>query len=424
MIEEKAHELELSNKYKTEFLANMSHELRTPLNSLLILARGFSLNEDGNLTPEQVEEAGVIYDGGRELLTLINDVLDLSKVEAGKVSVTPEDVHLGSLVSKLAKQFEPVAKEAGLPFHVHLDKSLRATMHTDGQRLEQILKNLLSNAFKFTSNGSVTLDIHRTTAGERERISVGTGATIAFSVTDTGIGIDPSKIKDIFEAFQQEDGSTQRYYGGTGLGLTIARKFAGLLGGEIRVESKKAEGSTFTLFLPLIAGPARRADPAAPEEARPALRSVEASPLKDGEAVAAAKEGPGTALENRTVLLVDDDLRNTFALSRLLRGYGADIVLADNGQMALERLEANAAIELVIMDIMMPVMDGYQAIRAIRAHPNWQRLPVIALTARAMPEEQERCMAAGANDCLMKPVEVERLLGLIQAWLRKQDEAA
>ncbi len=267
LIEEKAMELEQSSKYKSEFLANMSHELRTPLNSLLILARGLAANEEGNLTEEQIQEAKVIHSGGLELLGLINDILDLSKVEAGKISIVQEDIYIGNLATRIAQQFEPVAKEKGLAFHIRVDETLPEILHTDGQRVEQIMKNLLSNAFKFTEVGSVTLDLHRVKDDtELQRASLTPSQTIALSVIDTGIGIEKSKFKDIFEAFQQEDGSTDRHYGGTGLGLTIARKFAHVLGGEIHVASGKGEGSTFTLFLPLVMGEQSAAEASSPDQ--------------------------------------------------------------------------------------------------------------------------------------------------------------
>jgi len=695
VIEAKARELEQASKYKSEFLANMSHELRTPLNSLLILARGLAANEEGNLTAEQIEEARVIHNGGLELLGLINDILDLSKVEAGKVSIVAEDVPFDDLVKRMRQHFEPLARESGVAFDVRLDQDLPPTLFTDGQRVEQILKNLLSNAFKFTEAGSVTLELRRAPADVAlARDTLLPGRCVALSVTDTGIGIDESKLQDIFEAFQQEDGSTDRHYGGTGLGLTIARKFAHMLGGEVHVASKKGQGSTFTLFLPLGNEPARppraRAPEPGPAAAPPGLSSMPRVPIRafvpddraqvrsgdkvlliveddrgfaatlmkvarkngykclvagdgksglllaaeheiaavildlrlpdidgmrvleqlkhdlrtrhvpvhiitgleqpDGclplrkgamgcltkpvskeqlegvfarievllrselkrvlvveddrgtqvaiesllgqkgvdlvlagtgaealrriaetafdcvildlrlpdmtgfewlEAVEEARgeEGappvvvytakelteeedrqlarytgsivikgassaerlldevtlflhsveaslseaqrsvirmrhdPDLALQNRTVLMVDDDLRNTFALSKVLKRHGMRVVVADNGQMALEKLAADSSIELVIMDIMMPVMDGYQAMRAIRADPVRRDLPIVALTARAMPEEQERCIEAGANDYLVKPVDVERLLTLLRVWLFRQEVA-
>ncbi|MPS69646.1 MULTISPECIES: response regulator [unclassified Novosphingobium] len=696
LIEEKAREVEQSSKYKSEFLANMSHELRTPLNSLLILSRGLAANETGNLTAEQVEEARVIHNGGLELLNLINDILDLSKVEAGKIHIIAEDTPIDAIVSHLSQSFERVARDKGVAFHIACDPALPARLHTDAQRVEQIMKNLLSNAFKFTQQGSVTLALERAAKGVAlQRADLDPARTIGLSVTDTGIGIGESKLKDIFEAFQQEDGSTDRHYGGTGLGLTIARKFAQVLGGEIHVRSIKGQGSTFTLFLPLgeagtsmatadrhskpaqpetvlpegtERGPATRfldddrqslkpgdrvlliieddpefamtlmktarkrgykvlaagdgksglilaadypvrailldlrlpdidglnvldqlkhalntrhipvhiisgADDAEPftpmrkgavgflakpvaeeeidtaftrieamlraeikhvllieddrvtqtairrllgqknieitvaetgssafeqmklqafdcvildlslpdmtgfewlklaegvigEDGRPPvivhtardlteeenrnlarytgsivikgassserlldevtlfLHSIEASLSRDQQALIRMHHDPDQSLKNRTVLLVDDDMRNTFALSRALKKHSLNLVIADNGQMALEKLKENDQIELVIMDIMMPVMDGYQTMREIRGNREWAQLPIIALTARAMPEEVDRCMEAGANDYMMKPVDIDRLLTLLRVWLFRQEKAA
>ncbi|WP_395397012.1 response regulator [Novosphingobium sp. BL-8A] len=697
LIEEKVREVEQSSKYKSEFLANMSHELRTPLNSLLILSRSLAANETGNLTVEQVEEARIIHNGGLELLNLINDILDLSKVEAGKITIVAENTAFDDIAGRLRQSFEPVARDRNVAFHIERDPSLPPSFNTDVQRVEQILKNLLSNAFKFTSLGSVTLIIRRATQEDvLQRPDLDSANAVALAVTDTGIGIDGAKLKDIFEAFQQEDGSIDRHYGGTGLGLTIARKFAQVLGGEIHVQSVKGQGSTFTLFLPirhgsaspalaadaplspalpaaivhttaerpaatrfidddrhtinpgdnvlliveddptfamilmktahkrgyrvLVAGdgrsglilaaeypvtailldlrlpdidglsvldqlkhslitrhipvhivsgaadvetlvPMRRgavgflAKPVAEEDidtaftrietllhaeikrvllieddrvAQTAIRnllsqknieitvaetgadafgqmqrhafdcvildlslpdmtgfewlemakgliggdgrppiivhtardlteeenrnlanytesivikgassserlldevalflhSVEANLSEDQQALIRMHHDPGLTLKNRTVLLVDDDMRNTFALSKVLKKHGLNLVIADNGQMALDKLKENDAIDLVIMDIMMPVMDGYQAMRAIRQNREWAELPIIALTARAMPEEVHHCMEAGANDYMTKPVDIERLLTLLRVWLFRQEKAA
>ena len=698
LIEEKAKEVERASKYKSEFLANMSHELRTPLNSLLILAKLLAANEDGNLTEEQVEEARIIHNGGLELLGLINDILDLSKVEAGKLTLVAEDVTLDSIVSRMRQQFSPVSREKGVEFPIQVADNLPAMLHTDAQRVEQILKNLLSNAFKFTERGSVTLAVrHPDNNVEMQRASLGYERAIAFSVTDTGIGIEPSKLKDIFEAFQQEDGSIDRHYGGTGLGLTIARKFAHMLGGEIHVASQKGQGSRFTLVLPvklprteiketieaatgsisdnnvrtemktmpktmvpefiaddrrqigdkdkvlliieddpafaatlmkiarkrgykcLVAGEGKTGlvlaveepvtailldlklpdidgmhvldqlkhslrtrhipvhivsgreegnlsllrkgaigyltkpvekeaidgalikienllqseikqilvveddektqiavqsllekrdihitvagqgsaalklvdetrfdcvildlqlpdmtgfewlehmekaasrDQAPPviiytareltedenrklsrytgsivikgarsperllDEVTLFLHSVESTLSRDQQEMIRMQHNSDRVLQGRTVLLTDDDLRNTFALSKLLKKHGMNVVIADNGQMALDKLKLDKSIDLIVMDIMMPVMDGYQAMREIRAQESLQDVPIIALTARAMPEEQEKCMAAGANDYLTKPVNIERLLTLLRVLLFQQETAA
>src|SRR5688572_24285842 len=251
-LEEKAEQLALSSKYKSEFLANMSHELRTPLNSLLILARLLSENKDGNLTPKQVEFAQTILTSGSDLLNLINDVLDLSKVEAGKMDVNPIDVSMDDVQDFVERTFRPVAEQKGLAFTVDIHGDAPNPIFTDGQRLQQVLKNLLSNAFKFTQEGNVTLTVRRAEKGRRFQNPVleNSSEVLAFAVADTGVGIPKEKQRLIFEAFQQADGTTSRKYGGTGLGLSISREIARLLGGEIRVESTEGKGSTFTLFLP------------------------------------------------------------------------------------------------------------------------------------------------------------------------------
>ncbi|HEY8964089.1 MAG TPA: CHASE3 domain-containing protein, partial [Alphaproteobacteria bacterium] len=325
LIEEKAQELETASRYKSEFLANMSHELRTPLNSLLILARSFASNEEGNLTQEQVEEAKVIHNGGLELLNLINDILDLSKVEAGKLTIMAEDVLVQDIAGRMKSQFDPIARDRDVTLQVRMDPNLPEFINTDAQRVEQILKNLLSNAFKFTEKGSVTLDIHYPDSGvELQRASLVGRRAIAFAVTDTGIGIDESKFKDIFEAFQQEDGSTERHYGGTGLGLTIARKFAHMLGGEIHVSSTKGKGSTFTLFLPQetpkdgTTENGRHINTRAVNAPSPLPKAVETT-----EGVFVADDRNGITMQDRVVLIIEDDRDFATILMKIAhqRGY-------------------------------------------------------------------------------------------------------
>ncbi|MBP1995647.1 response regulator [Paenibacillus eucommiae] len=709
-IEIKAEELELASKYKSEFLANMSHELRTPLNSLLILSKSLAKNEEGNLSEDQIESANVIYSGGQDLLTLINDILDLSKVEAGKLNIHKEEVRFDSIVRNLQYQFNPVARDKGLQFAIKLEADIPESLVTDGHRTEQILKNLLSNAFKFTPAGSVTLRIYK--PKQDEGLYRGGPAAvdmIALSVKDTGVGIAEDKQRAIFEAFQQADGSTSRRYGGTGLGLTISRQLAKLLGGEIHLQSVPEQGSTFTLYLPAaseneslkgtgaqefvqpsppaevtaiaeaFAGEAMAAaasEPGVESGAEPSVvkkfveddrdriqpnsgekvlliieddvhfakvlmglsrrkgfmclaagdgfsglhlakhytpsailldlglpdmnglkvldhlkyhsetrhipvhiisgKDESAASLKKGavgflakpitnedldtvysridhvlnerikkvlvveddannqkaihellknkkieiNSVYTGEEGLETlkseeydcvildltlpdmsgfdmlqtlvkqsdktippiiintgkdlseeeykelsqftdsivikgvnsperlldevslflhsvhkslhpeqiqmirnahasdeSLKGRKVLLVDDDLRNTFALSKILKQHGLEVVMADNGKMALEKLDSEQEVELVIMDIMMPIMDGYEAMRHIRKNPRFHKLPIIALTAKAMSGDREKSIEGGANDYMTKPVDTDKLLSLIRVWL-------
>jgi len=678
----KADELEKTNQYKSEFLANMSHELRTPLNSTLILAKLLAENKNGNLTPEQIKFAETISSAGNDLLALINDILDLSKIEAGKVEVGVEAVDVARLVESLVKTFEPVARQKQLDFTQTVDANVPATFETDPQRVAQILRNLLSNAIKFTENGTVSMTV-----------TAPTPQTIAFVVADSGIGISEQQQQIIFEAFRQADGSTHRRYGGTGLGLSISRNLARLLGGDIGVDSEAARGSRFTLTLPLayrppvespvlaaapivtaaaprIPAPVVRAAPPAAEaddrerlvpEARRILVIEDdvkfADILKDvvhecgfqcivthsaGEGLDAArkyqpsailldmhlpdhsglgvldqlKRDPATrhipvhvssvadyskearelgaigydlkpvardriveavegmrsriarrmrrvliveddvrqlnslrqllaadgieivgvaradealaelqratfdcmvmdlnlpdlsgyellermteghdvafppvivytgrmlsgdeeqrlarhsrsiiikdarsperlldevtlflhqveadlpadrqrmlrearrreaALEGRRILLVEDDVRNVFAVSSVLEPKGALVVIARNGIEALARLaesraDADKRIDLVLMDIMMPEMDGLTAMREIRKDPFWKKLPIVALTAKAMRDDHEQCLLAGANDYIAKPLDVEKLLSLIRVWMPK-----
>ena len=696
-IEEKAGVVELASKYKSEFLANMSHELRSPLNSLLILSKSLADNEEGNLNKEQTEAARIIHSGGHDLLNLINDILDLSKAEAGRLEIDTSKVRFPPLVYDLKNQFKALAHEKGLNFTIEIDPELPDIMITDEQRLKQILKNLLANAIKFTSQGSVTLSI---------KVSAnltGTGQTpsdrnvISFVVKDTGIGIPLDKQKAIFEAFQQADGSTSRRFGGTGLGLTISRRLANLLGGAITVTSTEGKGTTFTLLLPnisstkdsslapdnqgevlvvrpgtsftpqtqnatfaeithplafipddresveegdktvliieddenfarilvkmahqkgykvLVAGDGRSGmimahtylpkaiilDLGLPDVAgetvfdnlkghlstrhipvhvisasHPTLeirqkgafgylnKPVSAEDLsqvfsqfdtffgKGGKKllvveddtvslkqitkllshpdieIATATTGQEakillatqtfdcvildltlpdmtgfellreleqtddlnrevpviiytgrdmTSEENdllqlyartvvvkgaesqdrlvdevslflhsvtsalppeqqkiirmihdkdeilrgKKILLVDDDMRNVFALSGLMGKIGMQVIMAANGEQALEKLKTEKEVDLILMDIMMPIMDGYETMRKIRAQIDFVNLPIIALTAKAMPEDRVLCMEAGASDYITKPVEQEKLFSLMRVWLFK-----
>ncbi|MBD9726407.1 HAMP domain-containing protein [Streptomyces caniscabiei] len=573
-LETRAQQLALASKYKSEFLANMSHELRTPLNSLLILAQLLAQNPSRNLTPKQVEYAGIIHSAGSDLLQLINDILDLSKVEAGKMDVAPERVPLRKLLEYVEATFRPMTSQKNLDFAVATAPGTPADLLTDDSRLRQILRNLLSNAVKFTEDGGVTLRIEP--AVDRE-IPVGVlrgGPVVAFRVEDTGIGIPQQQLETIFGAFQQADGTTSRKYGGTGLGLSITREIAHLLGGAVTVDSTPGQGSTFTLYLPvarddfeeLLDGDGRPtehpdttgrdlpsasrpelASAAVPEQRRRRLLVVEDRPrglltlvaeravadlASDGDPLGAidiitavgaqeaastlaaepchcvvlelalsddegarlleAMEGdsalasvpvlvhtghrvdlaheqalrsradgrpldflssldelreritlhlsaeePGDVLslvraeENqrpaeqvvdgaflgRKVLVVDDDARNLFALSGMLELHGFHVLHADNGRRGIEMLLAHPDVSLVLMDVMMPEMDGYTATSEIRAMPQYADLPIIAVTAKAMPGDQEKSLASGANDYVTKPVDTGDLIGRVRRWL-------
>ncbi|MGB9089463.1 MAG: response regulator [Pseudomonas farsensis] len=677
-LQARADDLQRSSKYKSEFLANMSHELRTPLNSSLILAKLLAENGEGNLSQEQIKFAESIYSAGNDLLNLINDILDIAKVEAGKLEVRPETTPLQRLVEGLQSMFLPLARDKGLNFAVQLEQPLPATLFTDRQRLEQILKNLLSNAIKFTERGQVSLHISH---------QVGHG--LVFAVRDTGIGIAADQHEAVFGAFHQVDGTSNRRYGGTGLGLSISRDLAHLLGGQINVDSSPGQGSVFSLVLPeryeagdeanevLSLRPAVDTLPPAPQVTQPArtervapafaddrelapfsnrcILVIEDEPnfarilydlahelgysclvahaADDGFELAAQylpdailldmrlpdhsgltvlqrlKEQAGTrhipvhiisvedrveaamhmgavgyavkptsreelkevfgrleakltqklkrillvedddlqresiarligdddieitavgmaqdaldllreniydcmiidlklpdmlgnellkrmtaedirsfppvivytgrnltreeetdllkysrsiiikgarsperlldevtlflhkveaqlsnerqrmlktarsrdkVFEGRKILLVDDDVRNIFALTSALEHKGAIVEIGRNGREAIEVLEANDDIDLVLMDVMMPEMDGYEATRLIRQQPRWRKLPIIAVTAKAMKDDQQRCLQAGANDYLAKPIDLDRLFSLIRVWL-------
>ncbi|PRH80353.1 hybrid sensor histidine kinase/response regulator [Streptomyces solincola] len=579
-LEARAQQLSLASKYKSEFLANMSHELRTPLNSLLILAQLLAQNPTRNLTPKQVEYAGIIHSAGSDLLQLINDILDLSKVEAGKMDINPERVSVRGLLEYVEATFRPLTTQKSLDFSITTAPGAPADLLTDDARLQQVLRNLLSNAVKFTERGSVELRIEPATDAELPASMRGVGPSVAFRVKDSGIGIPEQQLEVIFGAFQQADGTTSRKYGGTGLGLSISREIAYLLGGEVTAESTPGLGSTFTLFMPvrrtdfeglapagaLGAGDPRRqaaprpalapAAPAAPESAAPQRRRLlviedrprglmslvaekavaeisdspgglsadgdvvvvdvigalgaqeaaaalaaeachcvvldldmsEAEALRfldamDGDAGAQnvpvlahnsrrmgigyerelqmrsrmrplellssldelreritlhlSAEEPGdvlplmrtedaveapprdadAALAGRTVLVVDDDARNLYALSGILELHGIRVLHAENGRQGIEALDEHPDIDLILMDVMMPEMDGYAATAEIRRMPAHTALPIIAVTAKAMPGDREKCLAAGASDYVTKPLDADDLIACVRRWV-------
>ncbi|MEV4643101.1 HAMP domain-containing protein [Actinoplanes sp. NPDC049548] len=564
-LETRAQQLALASKYKSEFLANMSHELRTPLNSLLILAQLLAQNPTRNLSAKQVEYANVIHSAGTDLLQLINDILDLSKVEAGKMDITPEAFDLRILLDYVEQTFRPLTTSRGLAFEVSTAADVPTGLFTDEQRLRQILRNLLSNAVKFTEEGGVQLRIERARADELSPLLAEHDTVVAFRVVDTGIGIAEQQLSAIFDAFQQADGTTSRRYGGTGLGLSISREIAHLLGGEIRAQSTLGHGSSFTLYLPAEAPLSYAATPATADtgtgreepEARTTpdpdsdrrLLVVEGTPLglltllAQGAATAvtnthgtvevatavdadaaitelrsrpfqavvldlAMPDDTGSeflkALHDRSelrhlpvlayqgrqlspgqetllqalahtrplellpsldelrerialhlsvrtgrdviprmpargparepsfaadagrltgskVLVVDDDARNVFALTNILELHGIEVIYAENGRKGIEVLAQHDDVDLILMDVMMPEMDGYAATAAIRAMPKYARLPIIAVTAKAMHGDREKSLSSGASDYVTKPVDAEDLLACIDRWLTERE---
>ncbi|WP_431920292.1 HAMP domain-containing protein [Nonomuraea jabiensis] len=436
-LEERAEQLAVSSRYKSEFLANMSHELRTPLNSLLVLAKLLTENAEGNLTSQQVEFARTIHSAGSSLLQLINDMLDLSKVEAGRMDIHPIKVALPKMVDLLEAAFAPLAQDKGLSFSVDVENDVPKELRADEQRLQQVLRNLLSNAVKFTPRGEVKLRVAMAPPGvDYDDDSLhDADDLLAFQVIDTGIGIAPDKRDVIFEAFRQADGTTSRKYGGTGLGLAICRDIARLLGGEIHVDSELGKGSTFTLYLP-----ASYTGPLAATDGGVARRQLMTTPAEESSA-AVAPEPPlpldmpmpelvepvetpvqwqgDDPLSGAKILIVDDDIRNVFALTSVLERHGSTVVYAENGREGIEQLERNEDVALVLMDIMMPEMDGWATTSAIRRMPQFADLPIIALTAKVMRGDREKSIASGASDYVPKPVDVDRLLERLRGWLSR-----
>jgi signal transduction histidine kinase/HAMP domain-containing protein/ActR/RegA family two-component response regulator len=423
LVEEKAGQLSASSKYKSEFIANMSHELRTPLNSLLILAEQLEANPDGNMSASQVEYASVIHSSGVDLLNLLNGILDLAKVESGTITVDVTELSLERLRTSLLREFEHVAEGKGIEYSVNLAPEVPVSIATDSQRLRQVLTNLLANAMKFTEDGRIAVEIGVATGGWNPQIETLTSApaVIAFRVIDTGIGIPPQQHERIFEAFAQGDGTTARIYGGTGLGLSISRELVGLLGGDLVVASAPGVGSTFTLFLPATLSETPDAALPAPE----VLTAVERTPRRLGIVPAGRRpEMPNDHdFQGAKVLVVDDDFRNIFAMTALLERGHADVVVAESGPDALALLDRVPDIDIVLMDIMMPIMDGYATIRAIRAIERFDTLPIVAVTGKVVPGERQRCLDAGANDFIPKPVDTTELIAVLKPWLQASVEA-
>ncbi|MGC1174902.1 response regulator [Polaromonas sp.] len=400
LLEERAEELSRASRYKSEFLANMSHELRTPLNSSLILAKLLADNPKGNLNEEQVRFSQSIYSAGNDLLNLINDILDISKVEAGKLELTPEDIVLAHLVSSLRNTFEPMANQKQLQFEISISHGTPVTLVTDRQRIEQILKNLLSNAIKFTDAGKVSLTVSQHADGQ-----------IAFAVQDSGIGIRPDQQGIIFDAFHQADGTTSRRYGGTGLGLSISRDLSSLLGGAITLESREGKGSCFTLLLPTRWTPAQLppAAPMTPAQARPV-------PVTTVATVKAA--APGTAvhvpvfpddrhkpLATRLVLVIEDDPAFAQILYDLAHELGYDCLVAHGAAHAIE-LATQFLPAAILLDMGLPDRDGMSVLEQLKRNPLTRHVPVHVVSG---VEPREPALQMGAIGYAIKPTTREQL---------------
>ncbi|MBB3194867.1 HAMP domain-containing protein [Roseateles terrae] len=445
-LEEKAEQLALTSKYKSEFLANMSHELRTPLNSLLILSDQLCKNSDGNLTHKQVEFSKTIHASGNDLLMLINDILDLSKIESGTVAVDVSELRMDELQRSVERSFRHFAESKHVGFSVEIEQPLPASLVTDVKRLQQIIKNLLSNAFKFTHHGQVRFTIAAADSGwsQDNDTLAHAGQVIAFSVSDTGIGIPPDKQQIIFEAFQQADGSTSRKYGGTGLGLAISRELARLLGGEIRLVSAPGKGSTFTLFLPASYSPARvarHARPSHPQQVaanaaaaaevaeatvqRAATRALRRAtlPVDAGTELAAAREArrdlqdspqdsvvfanvakddrDDIAAGDRVLLIVENDLAFAEVLLESARQSGMKGLVATTGAGALTMAQEYHP-SLITLDIFLPDMQGWRILDRLKADPSTRQIPICVVST---DESRDRALKAGALGFLSKPLQ-------------------
>jgi len=426
-LEEKARQLALVSKYKSEFLANMSHELRTPLNSILILGQQLGENVEGNLSPKQVEFARTIHGAGTDLLNLITDILDLSKIESGTVTVEAEDITFQALRDTVERSFHHLAESKSLGFHIDIDNTLPRSFTSDPKRLQQILKNLLSNAFKFTHRGQVTLTIDRAEGGwgpENEELERAHEA-LAFSVSDTGIGISAGKQRIIFEAFQQADGSTSRKYGGTGLGLAISRELSKLLGGEIRLVSTPGKGSIFTLYLPqtyIGSRSTRQRTPAEIAAQKPPSVVLDEifldAAVRAGAAAGVAPEQESAGLNeaqddresiqrgDKVLLIVENDL----AFARLLlegareKGFRGLVTTLGSGALTLSRdFEPDA----VTLDLFLPDMNGWRVLNRLKNHLATRHIPVCVIST---DESRAQALEAGAAGFIAKPIQSRDVL--------------
>ena len=399
-LRQKAEELEQTSTYKSEFLANMSHELRTPLNSLMILSSLLAQNKDGNLTAKQVEFAATIQSAGRDLLNLINDILDLSKVEAGQMQFHQVEIPLATLCDSLRAQFAPLVEHKGLALRIEIDPAVPALLIGDDQRIQQVLKNLLSNAHKFTEHGEIALRIAPVDAAG----SPLSGPTIGFSVSDTGIGILADKQALVFQAFRQADGSVSRKYGGTGLGLSISLQLARGMGGDLRMTSEEGRGSVFTLYLPLLeaGATAEQAAPAAPA-VLPAPTFAPTSkrlPMEDA-----------PACGEKSILVIEDDAGFSRILQDMIRERGFAVFATADGESGVALAERHQP-SAIVLDVMLPGLDGWGVMRRLKDNPHTRHIPVHFITCL---EDRHKAMSMGAIGFATKPVGAEKLDEIFQS---------
>ncbi|MCP4701960.1 MAG: response regulator, partial [Gammaproteobacteria bacterium] len=422
-IQIKAEELELASKYKSEFLANMSHELRTPLNSLLILAQLLAANKNGNLAEKEMEHARTIHSAGMDLLTLINEILDLSKVEAGRVEVHAQDLSLRELESNIEQKFRHVAENKGLGFSFTHGKDLPEKLHTDPLRLQQIINNLLSNAFKFTHEGEIKIILQRPSPdADLSAAKLEATRAVAISVSDTGIGVPQEKQKVIFEAFQQADGTTSRKYGGTGLGLSISRELARLLGGDLQMHSETGKGCVFTLYLPEILQGGASGTKSKPKSARenkpeagvmkPETRQPPADKPEQAEETPAeskptriSDDRENLLPDDKFILVIEDDRKFSKILIDLAREKCYKCLLAEDGKTALQLAEEYKP-NAVILDVGLPQMDGWSVMEQLKENPETRHIPVHFISAS---DQRADARKMGAIGYLLKPVSMGEL---------------
>lgn len=417
LIEKKATDLEMTSRYKSEFLANMSHELRTPLNSILLLSDVLVENRDNSLSLKHVTFAENIHASGKDLLNLINDILDLSKIESGKMEILVEDVQLDKLLANMERLFEPVSREKGIPLLIEIHEDLPMNIKSDKQKIEQILKNLLSNAFKFTSSGSVKLTIEKSKPLVKRLFpSFDPETTTIFSVADSGIGISMEKQSVIFDAFVQVDGTTSRKYGGTGLGLSISKEIAKRLGGKLNLESKPGKGSTFYLALPQISPIDQEEDlfleedPALPRKATPYLPPVLEKKSRTKLPVSEIKDDNALIFEDdkKLLLIIEDDPKFSSILKRVAHEEGFNTIVAEDGRTGLHFADYHNP-SAIILDIALPDMDGWKILSKLKNNLSTRHIPVHIISAS---EKNREAMRMGAVDFLTKPVSLKKLEAL------------